>query len=145
MTKLRRCPFCGGEVATVVRLGEIGEDYVHPEYFEVICDAQNGGCGAAIGGEYPTEEEAISAWNKRVAEINTAADKVNHPAHYTQGGIECIEAIRAATGEGFPDYCRGNVIKYIWRYAQKNGVEDLKKAAVYLQWMIDYLEEKTND
>ena len=70
-------------------------------------------------------------------------DNVHSPAHYTQGGIECIEAIKAATGEGFPDYCRGNVIKYIWRYAQKNGVEDLKKAAVYLQWMIDYLEEKS--
>jgi hypothetical protein len=59
-------------------------------------------------------------------------DNVNHPAHYNQGGIECIEAIKAALGDGFPDYLRGNVIKYLWRYDLKGGVEDLKKAAWYL-------------
>ena len=56
-------------------------------------------------------------------------DNVNHPAHYNQGGIECIEAIKAATGSGFIKYCTGNVIKYLWRYDNKGGVEDLKKAA----------------
>jgi hypothetical protein len=59
-------------------------------------------------------------------------DNVNHPAHYNQGGIECIEAIKAATGSGFVKYCTGNVIKYLWRYDLKGGVEDLKKAAWYL-------------
>lgn len=69
-------------------------------------------------------------------------DCVNHPNHYTQGGIECIDAIRASLGElEFADYCKGNIIKYLWRYRFKNGVEDLKKARVYLNWMID-AEEK---
>lgn len=65
------------------------------------------------------------------------ADKVRRPAHYTQGGIECIDAIRSALGpEGFRAYCIGNVIKYNWRYRLKNGAEDLRKAQVYLGWAI---------
>jgi len=71
-------------------------------------------------------------------------DNVNHPSHYNQDGIEAIDAIRASLGEGFPDYCKGNVMKYLWRYKYKNGVEDLKKAQVYLEWMINYME-KEND
>lgn len=65
-------------------------------------------------------------------------DNVNHPEHYTSGGIECIDAIRASLGDPeFADYCKGNVLKYIWRYRHKNGVEDLRKAQVYLNWMIE--------
>jgi len=63
-------------------------------------------------------------------------DSVNHPAHYNQGGIECIEAIKAALVDGFPDYLRGNVIKYLWRYKEKGGVEDLRKSAWYLDRLI---------
>lgn len=71
------------------------------------------------------------------------SDNVNHPEHYTSGGIECIDAIRASLGlKEFADYCKGNVIKYVWRYRHKNGVEDLKKARVYLNWMIEAEEEK---
>ena len=65
-------------------------------------------------------------------------DNVNHPQHYCQGGIECIKAIEAAmTPEGFQDYCKGNVMKYIWRWRDKAGVEDLEKARVYLDWLIE--------
>ena len=69
-------------------------------------------------------------------------DNVNHPPHYNQGGIECIEAIKAATGSGFVKYCTGNVIKYLWRYDNKGGVEDLKKAAWYLDRAIKEMELK---
>ena len=65
-------------------------------------------------------------------------DNVNHPSHYTQGGIECIEAIKASLGmDGFCDYCKGNVQKYLWRWRDKGGVEDLEKAQVYLGWLIE--------
>lgn len=65
-------------------------------------------------------------------------DKVNHPAHYTQNGIECIAAIRASmTSDGFCDYCKGNIIKYLWRWRDKGGVQDLEKAKVYLDWLIE--------
>ncbi len=70
-------------------------------------------------------------------------DAVNHPDHYSSGGVECIDAIRSSLGGvGFADFCRGNVIKYVWRYKSKGGVEDLKKAAVYLNWMIEEEEKR---
>ena len=65
-------------------------------------------------------------------------EAVNHPAHYTQGDIECIDAIKAATvgKTGIEAACVGNVIKYLWRYESKNGVEDCRKAKWYLERLI---------
>jgi len=70
-------------------------------------------------------------------------DMVNHPPHYTQGGIECIDAIRAAI-TGKPPYeawLVGQIIKYIWRYDKKNGLEDLEKAKFYLDRLIMEVKE----
>jgi len=67
-------------------------------------------------------------------------DPIN-PSHYKRGGIECIEAIKAALGNGFPDYLRGNVLKYLWRWPKKGGVEDLKKARWYLDRLIKEVGE----
>ena len=62
-------------------------------------------------------------------------DLVNAPPHYRQGGIECIDAIRAAlTPEEFRGFCKGNVIKYTWRERHKAGDADLIKAVDYLNW-----------
>lgn len=69
-------------------------------------------------------------------------DAVNHPSHYTAGGIECIDCIKAALGENYIGFLIGNVIKYVYRYKDKNGSEDLKKAAVYLEWAIKELENE---
>lgn len=65
-------------------------------------------------------------------------DGVNHPVHYTKGDIECKDAIRAALGDALyvDGFCRGNAIKYLWRYPFKNGVEDLKKAKFYIGEML---------
>ena len=68
------------------------------------------------------------------------ADPIN-PSHYKQGGIECIEAIKAATGEGFIGYVWGNVLKYLWRWPKKGGVDDLKKARWYLDRLIQEVGE----
>ena len=65
------------------------------------------------------------------------ADNVNKPPHYNQSGIECIDAIQAATGDGFEYYLQGNIIKYLWRYRYKNGIEDLRKAQWYLNKLIE--------
>lgn len=72
------------------------------------------------------------------------ANNVEHPAHYNQGGIECIEAIKAATvgKDGIEAFCIGNAIKYLWRYEEKNGLEDVKKAAWYINRLIIELEIK---
>ena len=70
-------------------------------------------------------------------------DVVNSPAHYNQTGIECIDAIAAATDDGFEHYLQGNIIKYLWRYRYKNGIEDLKKAQWYLNKLIETKGDKT--
>ena len=65
-------------------------------------------------------------------------DMVNSPVHYADKKIEVIDYIRdTLTHEGFIEYCGGNVLKYVSRWRKKGGVEDLKKAQVYLGWMID--------
>ncbi len=72
--------------------------------------------------------------------MKTKEDMVNNPSHYNQAGVEAIDAIRAATGEGFEFYIQGNILKYLWRYRYKNGVEDLKKAEWYLKVLIEEVE-----
>ena len=71
-------------------------------------------------------------------------DMVNHPSHYTQGGIECIDALKAATVSktGIEAVCTANAIKYLWRYEEKNGIEDVKKARWYIDRLIKELKEK---
>lgn len=66
-------------------------------------------------------------------------DKVDHPAHYTAGGVECIDALAAATTGllGIEAVCTANAIKYLWRWRLKNGVEDLRKARWYIDRLID--------
>lgn len=69
---------------------------------------------------------------------NTQPDDVEHPAHYTQGSIECIDAIRAAlTPEEFRGYCKGAMIKYIWRERMKGGNQSLRKAVAYAGFALD--------
>lgn len=69
---------------------------------------------------------------------------VNHPKHYTQGGIECIEAVKAATinKPPFEAVLVGNTIKYLWRYEAKGGIEDVEKALWYLARLHKELVEK---
>jgi hypothetical protein len=71
------------------------------------------------------------------------SDMVNHPSHYTSGKIECIDALESATEglTGIEAVCTANAIKYLWRWKQKNGAEDLRKA----KWYIDKLIEKQED
>ena len=69
-------------------------------------------------------------------------DMVNSPPHYNSGNIECIDAIQESmSSEAFRGYLKGNIQKYIWRYENKKGVEDLKKAQWYLNKLIKTLEK----
>jgi len=64
-------------------------------------------------------------------------DMVNHPPHYNQHGVECIDAIKATTGDNFKDYLKGNIMKYLWRFNYKGKPEeDLQKAKWYLDRLI---------
>jgi len=73
---------------------------------------------------------------------NEKHDNVNHPSHYTNGGIECIDAIKASMSPyEFRGYLKGNAIKYLWRYRLKgHAKEDLKKAQWYLNRLIEDLD-----
>lgn len=73
-------------------------------------------------------------------------DAVNSPAHYCQGSIECIEALAAATVnlKGIEAVCTANAIKYLWRWKEKNGVEDLRKARWYINYLEHHCKEKPN-
>lgn len=79
--------------------------------------------------------------------VETKNDPVNHPNHYqSESGLEVIDVIRGFTEDcqGVEGYYTGNVIKYICRWKKKNGLEDLRKARVYLSWLIDYEEKKSD-
>lgn len=67
-------------------------------------------------------------------------DPVNSPSHYTHGGVECIDAVKSALGDKFMGFLIGNVMKYVYRYEHKNGLEDLKKARWYLDRAIKEME-----
>ncbi len=81
------------------------------------------------------------------------ADMVNHPPHYMKGGVECIDCIEAAVLglAGTDAFLTGQVIKYMYRWHDKNGLEDLMKARWYLERLIGNvslagkLETKKND
>jgi len=70
-------------------------------------------------------------------------DSIN-PAHYQQGAIQCIEAIESATigKSGIEAVCVANIIRYLWRFELKGGLEDVKKAQWYLSHLVAHLEER---
>lgn len=69
-------------------------------------------------------------------------DNINHPLRYTKGDIECIDAIKAATvgKTGIEAVDVGHVIRYLWRYEEKDGLESVKKAEWYIKHLINELE-----
>jgi hypothetical protein len=70
-------------------------------------------------------------------------DVIDSPAHYNNGGIECIDYIRQQLGEeGYIAYCEGNMIKYQHRYKYKAGIEDLEKSCKYQEWLVEALKDK---
>jgi|TARA_E500000318_G_scaffold101842_1_gene105666 hypothetical protein len=70
-------------------------------------------------------------------------DPVNRPSHYTQGSVECLDAIKSALGhDGFEEFCRGQVLKYVWRAPHKNAnLQDYQKARFYLDKLISLKED----
>jgi len=89
-----------------------------------------------IGNEYRKMKQA-----QEQSDHKQTMDMVNSPPHYNKAGIETIQAIKAMLGEGFKYYLQGNIMKYIWRYQYKDGVQDLEKAQWYLNELIKELKE----
>lgn len=107
------------------------------------------------GSEWEPEEERIAATENRDVEIATSGRfagpprndmrGVDHPGHYNQGKIECIDAMVEAFGkEAVKHFCLLNAFKYVWRSDYKNGTQDIKKAMWYLDKYLE-LEEQANE
>ena len=116
-----------------------------------FCDECNG-CDVCLlekfsGGVmcdfYEWSDDKLAIAYEEVKMDGGSTDMVNHPKHYNQGGIECIDALKAATvgKRGIEAVCVANVIKYLWRYEEKNGIEDVRKAKWYIERLLKELEE----
>lgn len=83
------------------------------------------------GTEYGKREDGIRPMLQQ--------DDINHPSRYHHDGIETIDVIKAWTAgcDGAYAFCIGNAIKYLSRWQEKGGIEDIKKAIWYLQWVVD--------
>ena len=72
---------------------------------------------------------------------NAKNDMVDHPPHYNEGGLECIDYIKQQLGDQFPSYLEGSIIKYIHRNKYKDAnIQDLEKARWYLNRLIEHYE-----
>ena len=87
--------------------------------------------------------KSYSMWERMPTDVELAQtaedmkpDNVNHPAHYTSGcGFECIEMMEMVFGkEAVHDFCTLNAFRYLWRYRQKGGADDIGKAKWYLEY-----------
>lgn len=79
----------------------------------------------------------------KLKEETTMTDLIDNQPHYKNQGIEPIDLMRKNfSKEEFAGFLQGNVLKYMLRYKNKNGIEDLKKAKTYLTWLIDELDDE---
>ena len=77
-------------------------------------------------------------------EVFDEEEQVNSTSHYNKGGIECIDAMFAATVNKPSNEAIlvSNAIKYLWRYEAKNGIEDVKKAQWHINKLVEILDTK---
>lgn len=90
---------------------------------------------------YSEMEENEIATKQNAEEQN--AEEIDHPSRYCKGKVECIDAIEAATSNlvGIQAVDTGAVIRYLWRWADKGGIQDLEKAKNYIDFLIKDIQE----
>ena len=71
-------------------------------------------------------------------------DNVNHPSHYTAGGIECVDAMKACVSglNEMEAVCTSHALKYLWRWKHKNGAEDIRKCIWWLERLLKELDNE---
>ena len=100
-------------------------------------DYFTGSIDSATPDQWDKVSKSKTAYGKLAHPADRPSDPVGAPDHYNKGAIEAIEAIKASMHpQEYKGYLKGNCLKYLWRYEYKNGVEDLRKARVYLDWLI---------
>lgn len=74
--------------------------------------------------------------------IPKTGEEINHPTRYAGGKYECIDVMTDVFGvDAVKSFCKLNAFKYLWREQNKNGVEDLKKCAWYLDKLIELSDQ----
>jgi len=104
-------------------------------------------CVLACSVNWTHTDSSFDVLSYRLAPVKqNCKDPVNHPAHYTQGKVECIDAIEAATvgKKGLQAVCVANVMKYLWRCEAKGGVQDVEKAKWYLDKLLENMKATTD-
>jgi len=97
-------------------------------------------------GEFPSPKALLDFTGNSVRECDEHGNDlttpttapVEKPSYYIKGGMECIDVINAVVVDCGPQeaYLIGNVIKYLWRFKQKNGKEDVAKARKYIDMLL---------
>ena len=125
------------QIGDLVRLSSIGKDCYedsdsnpHNLTVEVV------GFDGFYRVSWPKDRNVYAEEALELVEVQAVGDNVNHPPHYKShpSGVECIEITEHM------NFCLGNALKYIWRADEKHsdgGLEDLKKAAWYIQRELD--------
>lgn len=94
------------------------------------------------GNKWTDVEVKLLLQKFKLKEEKQMSDLIDNQAHYKNQGIEPIELMRKNfSKEEFAGFLQGNVLKYMLRYKDKNGLEDLKKAKTYLTWLINELDD----
>ncbi len=126
----------------VYRLKEREE---HPLMFK-IGDIELGAAALSMAEPHKSGDINRNIGVTSPAKEDKGNDAVNHPSHYCQDGIECIDVIKATTKgmSAFDAFCQGNAMKYLFRWHFKNGVQDLKKARWYIDKLIEIQESSAN-
>lgn len=112
------------------------------------CNPGTVGCGFALEAKWKCDagiqdnqgaDGAPTYAQEQLADVERRR-AIDHPAYYKAGGVEAIDVIEAWN----LDFCLGNTVKYIARCGRKseNAVEDLKKAAWYLNREIERKEKE---
>ena len=89
----------------------------------------------------PADHHEMMRGEKKKPEHSFEWDMVNRPKHYTVGPIEVIDIIRQQQGSAVEFHYEAALLKYVLRWRYKNGVEDLQKARVYLDWLIEHAKQ----
>ncbi|MBT9157725.1 MAG: hypothetical protein DDT36_00708 [Firmicutes bacterium] len=120
------------------------------EYISLYPEATIGDAQAFFGakyvhtGFYGLRTDMLAAMGlTNVRKPRTLRAKQVGGEHYVTKAIQPWDAIAAwVSSSGFEAYLHGNIIKYVARYPDKGGVEDLKKAAHYIERLVEHLEKE---
>lgn len=124
-------------------IGKVHKVYKVAEGYDYLLDNTYYYTDDELTLAYPNTSTGQTAGGNLRHLDGAANDVVNRPSHYAEGGIECIEYIKERlTSDEYRGYLYGNAIKYNHRWPNKNGAEDLAKAAWYNKALQGVLNEE---